>query len=194
MTLESLKAAIRQIGNRFPDRESRARRLFMTERPAALHRQEDREFKIKTEVSKFFEIPYAGVAFCGSGQLGLSVHKNTLFKPGQSDLDVACISTELFQKAWMDIIASTRAFTDLSVFSYNDDNLVCLLQDQIVRRGMIRIEVMPKSLLSSEWKNFQSELSTEHTDLFQKITIAIYINEYAFCWKQDSALATLMRV
>ena len=193
MTLEVLKATVRRIGLRFPDRQERARRLFLTERPASLNRQEDREFAIKTEVSNFFGTPYAGVAFCGSGQIGFSVHKNTLFEPGISDLDAACIDTHLFQQAWMDVIDSTRAFTDLSAFGQRGQAGVNLLRDQIVRRGMIRVDAMPNSRLSQEWRRFQNTLSAKHTDLFQKITLAVYINEYAFCWKQDSALIQIMR-
>ena len=193
MTLEVLKATVRRIGSRFSDREERARRLFLTQRPAALHHQEDREFAIKTEVSNFFGIPYAGVAFCGSGQLGFSIHKNKLFQPGTSDLDSACIDPHLFQQAWMDVIASSRAFTDLSVFGRRGQSGVDRLRDQIVKRGMIRVDAMPRSRLSREWGEFQNELSLKHTDLFQRITLAIYINEYAFCWKQDSALIQIMR-
>lgn len=193
VTLEGLKETVRRIGSRFPDREERARRLYLTERPASLHREEDREFAIKTDVSNFFKIPYAGVAFCGSGQLGFSINKNKLFEPGVSDLDAACIDAHLFQQAWMDVIASTRAFTDLSAFGLRGQREIDLLQDQIVRRGMIRINAMPQSLLSRTWVAFQNTLSGKHTALFQKITIAIYINEYAFCWKQDSALCQMMR-
>lgn len=193
MTLENLKAAVRKIGSRFPDREERARRLFLTERPASMSRQEDREFAIKTQISKFFDIPYSAVAFCGSGQIGFSAHKNKLFEPGTSDLDAACIDTDLFQRAWMDVVSSTRAFTDLSAFGQRGQFGVDLLRDQIVRRGMIRVEAMPNSNLSRTWSSFQRAVSRDHTDLFQRITIAIYINEFAFCWKQDSALTQIMR-
>lgn len=193
MNLDALKAAVRSIGSRFPDREERSRRLFLTERPASLNRQTDREFAIKTDVSEFFSIPYSAVAFCGSGQLGFSVHKNKLFEPGKSDLDVACIDTELFQRAWMDVIHTTRAFTDLSAFGELGQDGVNQLRDQIVRRGMIRIEVMPQSPLSRDWSRFEGVVSRKHTDLYRNLSIAIYMNEYAFCWKQDSAVAALMR-
>lgn len=99
MTLEALKAAVRSISERFPNREERARRLFMTERPASLVGDQDRELAIKSDVSQFFSIPYSAVSFCGSGQLGFSVYKDSLFEPGVSDLDAACIDARLFQQA-----------------------------------------------------------------------------------------------
>lgn len=193
MSLEALKAAVRNIGSRFSDREERARRLFLTERPASLGQEPDREFAIKSEISKFFDIPYSAIAFCGSGQLGFSTHKNTLFNPGTSDLDAACINPILFQRAWMDVIDTTRAFTDLSRFGHRGQVGVNLLQDQIAKRGMIRVDAMPVSRLSREWAEFQRLISRGHNDLYQRISIAIYINEYAFCWKQDSALTQVMR-
>lgn len=193
MTLDALKTAVRSIGVRFPNREERARRLFMTERPASLYADQDREFSIKTDISKQFNVPYSAVSFCGSGQIGFSVHKDTLFEPGVSDLDAACIDPRLFQQAWMDVIDTTRAFTDLTPFGHRGTARIDQLRDQIVKRGMIRVDAMPLSATSRKWSAFQDELSRKHTAMYERISIAIYINEYAFCWKQDSALAALMR-
>lgn len=192
MSLDTLKTAVRSIGKRFPNREERARRLYITERPASLANDCDREFRIKTDISRKFLIPYSSVSFCGSGQIGFSIHKNKIFEPGVSDLDAACIDAGLYQRAWMDVISTTRAFTDNTPFGYNGQNRLEILKDQITRRGMIRIDAMPNSKLYRDWSSFQGEISRKHTNLFQKISVAIYINEYAFCWKQDSALAELM--
>ena len=63
------------------DRELRGRRLFIEERAASLHFQRDQEFRIKTDVSAFFSIPYSSICFCGSAQLGFSVHKDKFFEP-----------------------------------------------------------------------------------------------------------------
>lgn len=188
-----MKDAVRTIGNRFPDREERARRLFITEPPASLVSDHDREFAIKTDISKFFAVPYSVVSFCGSAQIGFSVHKDTPFEPGVSDLDAACIDAHLFQRAWMDVIKATRAFTDSTPFGHRGPESINQLRDQIVKRGMIRIDAMPISELSQNWSAFQGEISRKHTTMFRRISVAIYINEYAFCWKQDSALAALLR-
>lgn len=193
VTLENLKSAVRTIGSRFPNREERARRLFITERPASMLRDQDREFSIKTDISSFFSIPYSAVSFCGSAQIGFSVHKDTLFEPGESDLDAACIDPGLFQRAWMDVVETTRAFSDLTPFGHLHPDKINLFRDQIVRRGMIRIDAMPLSDTSSAWSTFQGRLSRKHAMMFKRISVAIYINEYAFCWKQDSSLARLMR-
>jgi hypothetical protein len=194
VSIDDLKKAVLEIGSRFQDREERARRLFMTERPASLVHDPDRELRIKTKISQNFDIPYSAVSFCGSGQIGFSITKDKLFEPGVSDLDVACINAELFQRAWMDVIHTSRAFSDTSVFGRISLDRVSLFKEQIVKRGMIQIDSMPVSILSRGWKTMQNELSREHNDLYRRVSVAVYINEYAFCWKQDSALSSLLGV
>lgn len=194
MSLDALKMRVRQIGSKYRNREDRARRLFVEERAASLHFDRDREYSIRSDISEFFNIPYTAVAFSGSAQIGFSIHKDRLFDPGVSDLDAACINADLFQKAWVDVIETTRSFTDLAPFGHAPPEHITLFQDQILRRGMIRVDAMPLSELSRYWSTFQGQISRRHTVLFQRISIAIYLNEYAFCWKQDSALAKLMKV
>lgn len=192
MSIDDLKRQVRAISSRYDDREKRARRLFIEERAASLHFERDREFEIKTDISKLFGIAYSAVSFCGSAQIGFSIHKNTLFEPTISDLDAACVSVELFQKAWTDVIATTRAFSDLTPFGRRPSRKIESFRDQILRRGMISVDAMPESELSRTWSQFQVELSRKHAAIFQRVSLAIYMNEYAFCWKQDSALAHLI--
>jgi hypothetical protein len=116
MKIDDLKNHVRTIGKKYTDREQRARRLFIEERAASLHNERDREFAIKTEISNYFRIAYSAVSFSGSGQIGFSIHKDKFFEPSVSDLDVACIDVELFQRAWIDVVSTTRAFTDLTPF------------------------------------------------------------------------------
>lgn len=192
MTLEELKTRLRAIGAAHQDREERARRIFVEERAHSLVNDRGREFGIKSEVSNFFEIPYSNVSFCGSAQLGFSILKNRLFIAGSSDLDIACINVDLFQLAWKDIIKTTRAFSDLSMFSQTDKS-IDILKDQILRRGMINVNKMPNSALSRKWRDFSRELTKKHSDLFRQISFAIYMNEHGFCYKQDSVLSEFMR-
>ena len=189
MEIDDLKQSVRAITNKYPDREDRARRIFIEEGAHAFDR--DRQFSIRTAISQFFEVPYSAVHFCGSAHLGFSIHKDRLFVPKESDLDVACVDTGLFQRAWQDVISASRAFSDQSRFRTRNDEHIRLFKDQILRRGMIRIQMMPHSTLSANWLGLENSLSKEHGDVFRNVTICIYINEYAFCWKQDSALAQI---
>jgi hypothetical protein len=81
MSLEDLKRHVRTIGAKYTDREQRARRLFIEERAVSLQQERDREFAIRTEISTFFSIAYSAVSFCGSGQIGFSIHKNNFSNP-----------------------------------------------------------------------------------------------------------------
>jgi hypothetical protein len=189
MNIEDLKRRVRLISGKYTNREDRARRVFIEEGPQTFDR--DRQFEIRTAISQFYEIPYSAVHFCGSAHLGFSAQKNRLFIPAESDLDAACADTGLFQAAWQDVVSTSRAFTDQSCFRTRRSDQIKLFMDQILRRGMIKVEMMPYSKRSRSWVRFQDDLSRQHSGIFRKVTIAIYINEYAFCWKQDSTLAQI---
>lgn len=191
--LDQLRSAVRNVAARYRDRLQRARRLFVEERAAALCDKREIEYEIKESIAEFFRIRYVDVAFAGSAQLGFSVVKDRLFEPAVSDLDVACVSPQLFQTAWVDVCQTTRAFTDFTKFGSLSVAEVEHFKSNIVRRGMIRVDLMPSSILSNGWRDFASLLSRRHSALFGSVSFAIYLNEYAFCWKQDSALSAIIR-
>ena len=191
-TLEAVRIKLQGLAKSYPDRLRRSKRIFIEERAAALASHREIEFAIKEQVAQFFGIKYAEVAFTGSAQIGFSPTKNRLFMPAKSDLDIACVSAHLFQAGWNDVIATTRAFTDNTKFSGGQHD-IDLFKDSILRRGMMRIEVMPLSPLVAQWKDFESSLSRQYSGFFGSVGCAIYLNEYAFCWKQDSAISMIMR-
>ncbi|MDP9591269.1 UNVERIFIED_ORG: hypothetical protein J2W19_003845 [Shinella zoogloeoides] len=192
-SLESLKANIRKIGAKYRDRLDRSRRIYIEDRAKSLSADRDIEYSVKKDISEYFQIGYSDIYFCGSAQLGFSIHKDKVFGKQESDLDVACINTDFFQKAWTDIVDSTRAFSDLTKFSGYSEDEVFLFKEQILRRGMIRISVMPSSNKSILWRSFEDKMTRKYREIFKSVSIAIYMNEYAFCWKQDSALTQLIQ-
>jgi hypothetical protein len=145
--LSQLKSAVRRIGGKYEDRFHRARRLFVEERPAALAQWRETEYEIKTEISEYFGTDYSAICFSGSSQLGFSIHKDKLFELATSDPDVACVDAGLYNRAWSEIITCTKAFTDLTPFSGRGADKT--LRDNIVRRGMIGVQLMPRSALSA---------------------------------------------
>ena len=192
MAVNLLKTRVREICSLCGSRVERTRRLFLEERAASLHGEREREYAIKRDISNYFSIPYSHIGFCGSAQLGISIHKERMFQPGVSDLDAACIDAGLYQKAWVDVIETSRAFTDATSFGMASAERIEAFERQVSRRGMIRVDAMPASKLKRDWTQFQGVLSRRHTDIFKSISLAIYINEYAFCWKQDSVLSRIM--
>ncbi len=188
-----LKDKVKVLCGQHKERYDKVRRLFIEERAYALKDNRNVEYEIKKEISEYFGISYSSVSFTGSAQLGFSVHKDKLFLQGESDLDVACIDIGLYQECWIDIVDSTKAFTDFTNFSFPQRDKIDQLKDAILRRGVIRIQLLPKSKLSLRLKDFESRLSRRYIEYFNGISVAIYMNEYAFCWKQDSSLATLVK-
>ena len=191
--LAELKDGVKRVASKYSDRLSRSRRLFVEDRAKALEMQREVEYEIKEKISDFYDVRYSDIAFAGSAQLGFSPHKNRIFVPATSDLDVACISASLYQKGWADVITSTRAFTDDTKFSGLSAHEISRFKDGLLRRGMMRVEIMPRSRISLEWKAFEERLSRAHASIFGSIKVAIYLSEYAFCWKQDSAISTILR-
>jgi len=189
--LSTLKSDLLNTCRLYKERIDRAKRIYIENRAYALKDNRDIEYDIKNKVAKYFSIEYSSVAFTGSAQIGFSIHKDTLFDQNTSDLDIACIDLELFNNTWKDIIKTTRAFTDVTPFSGDEDSLE-ILKESIVKRGMVLIDNMPRSSKSVQYRELQHRLSREYSKHFSKVTLAIYMNEYAFCWKQDSALSTLI--
>lgn len=192
MPIDDMRAEVRAIARLHPDREARARRLFLHESSKAFIGERQVEFSIKSETAEFFDVPFSNIAFCGSAQLGFSPVKETEFVRGVSDLDVAIVSADLFQFAWRDVIDSTRAFSDSTKFGRRRAEEIDIFKSQILKRGMIRVEAMPYSDLVGNWISFQDDISRKYSRSVAKISFAVYLSEYAFCWKQDSAIQKIV--
>lgn len=190
--LDALKDAVRKIAVALPDRYDRTRRIYVQDRSMAMSEDRETEYSVKSDIHKFFDIPYSDVLFSGSTQLGFSPHKDSLFKKSISDLDVACVNTRLFQVAWVDLIEASRAFSNGAAFGATRRTDIDLFKEMILKRGMIKVSLMPTSDLSARWKDFESEMTRKYSSHFGSISFAIYMNEYAFCWKQDSAIQKII--
>ena len=118
--VDECRDALRTVLSGHNDVVSRARRAYFDRPSYALSDKHDVEFEIKSQIANRFEIPFRSVVFSGSAQLGFSPQQDTLFRPGGSDLDIACIDANLYQKVWQIVIARTRGFKDKSVFLNQD--------------------------------------------------------------------------
>ncbi len=186
---------VRALAARYPDPLKRAQRVYLDEPSHAMEGKHDSEFAIKQEVAEYFKIPFRHVAFTGSAQLGFSPTKGTMFEKGRSDLDIACVDQELFQRYWIILNQATRAFNDISGFSIHKDPKRAHdeLREMIVKRGVLYHWLMPKCHETDRDAAFLDSLTKDYTTFFGKITIGMYMNEYAFCWKQNSALQIVLR-
>lgn len=185
---------IAALARQYNDPAERARRIFLDEPSYGASQKRGTEFEIKSALATQFAVPFRAVAFCGSAQLGFSAHKGSDFIAGASDLDAAIIDSIAFQRIWQTLVHATKAFTDLSGFDAQrqPDATAVQIRDMMARRGLLHLNQMPRAREFDVSRNFLDQLSVKHRDLFARINVSFYINEYAFCWKQNSALQSLL--
>ncbi|NEI67988.1 hypothetical protein GR212_00270 [Rhizobium lusitanum] len=172
------------------DAVSRARKIYFDTSSYALEGKHDVEFEIKKAIADKYGIAFRSVVFSGSAQLGFSPYKDTSFVPGRSDLDVACIDSSLFQYYWSLVLRVTKAFNDESVWVGTDHS--AKLKSHLLKRGMILLDYLPRCPERTKDMAFLDDISRVYRAQFNRISLAIYINEAAFCWKQASALANII--
>jgi hypothetical protein len=190
-TVDERRQALQMTLRPYDDTVTRVRRAYFDAASVALADKHEIEFEIKRAISDRYSIPFRSVVFAGSAQLGFSPQKDTEFSLGSSDLDVGCIDVRLYQEVWQIVIRQTRAFTDLSQF--HNEKHAEMLRNGMLKRGMILLDFMPRCPERTAEQEFFDDLSRRYRKVFSRIGVAIYMNEWAFCWKQQSALSSIVR-
>lgn len=191
--LASRRARVVKLAHEQKRPLSRFQRIFLEEPSHCTAHERSIEFAIKRSISDYFAVPYRSVVFTGSGHLGFSPHKGTLFDPRTSDLDVAIIDITLYQEYYELCIEHSRAFTDLTGYTYRGGaKSANLLQEYIARKGMIPLWKMPSCETVLEDEAYLAGLGEKYRHVFAGISVVLFISEYAFCWKQASAVKQLM--
>jgi hypothetical protein len=188
--VDDRRKALQGILSPYTDTVSRVRQAYFEQRSMALADKHEVEFQIKGSVSDHYRVPFRSVVFTGSAQLGFSPHKDTAFSVGASDLDVAVIDNRLYQDVWAIVLRVTNAFNDLS--SFHSSEHADQIKNHMLRRGMILLDFMPKCLERSREQAYLDQLSQRYRRIFGRISLAIYMNETAFCIKQASALSNIL--
>lgn len=144
----------------------------------------DTEFYIKNQIAQNFDVPFRDINVVGSTKTGFSFVKETNFKPGESDLDIAVICTPLYSRFLKAAHIGTKGFTDQTPFPFYKGKNV---KDQFVRNlkhGYINPFFMPECEMRTEWLEFFLKLGNEYFELFKSINGGIYFDEYFFEYKQ----------
>lgn len=172
----------------------KTRRIFLEEPSFSTLQKRNSEFAIKSRIAEIFDVPYSSVRFCGSAHLGISTAKGTTFELGVSDLDIAIVSASAFSGAFEQLAKSTRGFDDVSSYGPHEQSKVEQIKKRIWQRGFILVS----DIRASDWARSKTdelrELSQKHRNMFSKITAAIYLSEYFYCWKQKSAIDGLLAI
>ncbi len=161
-----------------------ARKIFLTYPTKIFTGSEDLGFEICNVVSCFFKIPINHIQFSGSGKVGYSYFKNREFIPGKSDLDIAIVDLQLFNKYSEIVYGITKGFTDLTKFPTKDDTSVYHQYLRTLVRGFFRPDLMPYCPQKNEWFKFFNNLSSKYYKLFKNINAGIYASQYFFEQKQ----------
>lgn len=164
------------------------RKVFLTYPTKAFVGAEEREFEILNAVSIYCEVPITCVQVVGSAKIGSSIHKNTKFTPGQSDLDLAIINDQLYLKFLEVGVRASRGYADGTVFQKKDGSSTRLEYLRYLGLGIFRPDLMPTGPEKAEWANFFGRLTDKHLDLFKKITCSVYLSQGCFEHKLKSVI------
>jgi hypothetical protein len=154
-----------------------ARRLIFYDFTSAFSADEGRGFTILNEVSEHFRVPIASVRVVGSGQFGYSYFKGRDFTPKTSDLDLAIVSSLLFQKYAELSYWITDQYRNQVKFTRKDGvNTVADFREYL-STGYFRPDMMPASEQKEQWFSFFNSLSNKHADLFDNINAGIFLSD-----------------
>jgi hypothetical protein len=170
-----------------------ARKLFLSYPTCAFLDDHEVEFSIRDRVRRLYGIPLSSVQVTGSAKTGFSLIKNTEFKKGASDLDLAIIDHPLFLKVWEEAHELSNGF-DATKFqdSYKDGkHIVGSGQKrflQYLQRGIISPDFLPTGEPRRRILSDFSRVTQDHQDSFSKISAFFYAGEYFFQSKQKEAI------
>lgn len=150
---------------------------------------EEPMIQIIKEAAEFFSVSPRSMQLCGSAKLGFSLIKKTTFSPGGSDLDIAILDSTCFCR-YLEIVAmETNDLQDTTLFTDSD---AIRRYKSLLTRGIIRSEILPSIKAKAEWDRFFNDLSIRYSNIFSKISAALYLSDRSFIRKQASAFRPLV--
>ncbi|KDC51710.1 hypothetical protein [Pseudoalteromonas fuliginea] len=170
--------------------EETIRKVYLSYPHFAFIGKENLQYEIFSEVSNFFSIPIHSIQITGSGKIGQSLHKNTVFDPVESDLDIAIIDERLFIK-YMEIVSNlTNGYRDATKFGRDTRTGVSLKSEYLtcISKGIFPPRIMPACEERNEINSFFGKLATKHTKYFKGINAYLYLSQSFFEKKQRTAI------
>ncbi len=137
-------------------------------------------------ICTYFKIPFKAIQVAGSSKTGFSYFKKKEFVPGNSDLDIAIIDSNLFFYYAQLVFQETIGFKNLSNFGRTEqgESKFEIYKDYLIR-GIFRPDLMPVCEARKKWFTFFNKLSQDYIDIFSDINAGIYLSEYYFEFKQS---------
>ncbi|PKA71919.1 hypothetical protein ATI02_4932 [Pseudomonas baetica] len=170
-----------------------ARKIFLTFPTHAFIGNEEHQYSVYNEISKFFDVPISSVHVAGSAKIGKSIHKGRDFEPGISDLDIAIIDVRLFLKYMEYVCKVSKNYTDLTRFPMVGITSTCESYLKYLSKGIFRPDLMVNGEKRAEINNFFGVLSSKYSGLFSSINAAVYMSEAFFENKQRSVITNVVK-
>jgi hypothetical protein len=169
------------------DERAIARKMFLLD-PTFIFRDDSiTGFKILNSVSERFRVPLGCVKIAGSSQTGFSSFQNRDFIAGKSDLDIAVVSPNLFQRYCEIVYEVTNGYRNRTGFE-----LGSLEQFQEnLQIGYFRPDLMPMCTQKNDWFVFFKTLTDRYSITFKSVNGGIYFSETFFAGKQIAVVRKL---
>lgn len=180
--------------------EAIVRRLYSVDLPVAFERERAEFFDVMEACSSMLEVSVYDIKVAGSGQTGYSFHNERPFDAGRSDLDIAVINKDLFEK----LLRATQkiALPDPDTLerprrnlfpTFRGENTYSRFVENVAMYGLILPQHLPHSAERETIYRVSRRLSTDHSTMFRNVNLAFYISQYFFERKQRPNLGIYKR-
>lgn len=167
---------------------NQSRQEFLVDNAAYFADKKELYLQIKDEISVELGIPLSMIRICGSAYWGQSFTTSEAFTPGDSDLDVALVSADLYVQCLSEVRQITFNFSNLTSFNGSQETPLTF-QEYAYKKGIIRVDMMPRTRTKMRLDNTSRTVSRNHSRHFSKITFSIYDTESSFAVKQISSVS-----
>ena len=141
--------------------------------PFVFEGDEDKYFRLKQTVAQKFGLNPQDVIMVGSGKLGFSISPLKRWQPShdESDIDVAIISSDIFDRFWKELYDFNIKLTDRTV---EQEKQYYRFLDYFFK-GWLRPDVFPFSYVGQkEWLDFFKSISYGEFGDHRKISGAVF--------------------
>lgn len=135
---------------------------------------DDHHYRLKEEVCEHFSVEFNDVILVGSGKLGFSIKPNKRYVPfgDESDIDLAIVSTNLFERIWEEAYLYKKSSAD-----WPNKNIFF----KYVSEGWIRPDKLPPSkyfAFTERWWRFFNEITKSNRYGPYKIRAGLYYSHF----------------
>lgn len=159
-----------------------AEKIYLIYNSYVFRGKEDLQYVIYKLISEHFKIPITSIQLCGSGKTGYSYYKSKKFDAISSDLDIAIISSSLFNFYLEKTLLDSEGLQN--TYFIKRDNKKSYMS--YLSKGWLRPDFMPDIPLKTDWFTFFGSLSNKYTMHFAKINAGIFLSEMMFNYQQKS--------